>query len=225
MRWMYWLPGAVLFTAPLALAQTPEAASPRSFNATLVTLSQGGEELPSKQRLTVRGDMMHFRSGDEPMGILLDFGQGKVWILIPQEKMAIESTLTRSLGFPLSLMLTDASGNPCGKEPALTCTREGEETAAGRPAVKWRIAQTDKEKKTHTATAWVDPKLGTLVRLTLEKSEGMELRDLQEGPVEEALVQFPAGFLTLDEKNLHHRDEPEPAPKPKKKGTTPAKKP
>lgn len=218
MRWMYWLPGAVLLTAPLALAQTPEAASPRSFTATLVTISKGGKESSIKKQLAVRGDMMHFRSGDEPMGMLFDFGQGKAWILIPQEKVAVESKLTRSLGFPLSLVLTDANGNPCGNEPTLTCTREGEETAVGRPAMKWRVVQADKEQKTHTATAWVDPKLGTLVRFSTENGEGFEVRDLQEGPVDEALVQFPAGFLKVDEKNLHH-DEPEPAPKPKKKKT------
>ncbi|MFY0522291.1 hypothetical protein ACN28I_03435 [Archangium gephyra] len=225
MHWMYWLPGALLFTAPLALAQTPEAASPRSFTATLVSISKGGKESSVKKRLAVRGDMMHFRSGDEPMGILLDFFQGKVWMLIPQEKVAVESKLTRSLAFPLSLVLTDASGNPCGKAPALTCTREGEEPIAGRPAVKWRIAQSDKDKKTHTAMAWVDPKLGALVRYTSEQGEVMELRDLQEGPVDEALVQFPAGFIKLDEKNLHHDDAPEPTPKPKKKGSAPAKTP
>lgn len=225
MRWMYWLPGAILFTSPLALAQTPEAASPRSFTANIVGTSKGGKESSTRQRIAVRGDMMHFRSGDEPMGILFDFGQGRVWILISPEKLAVESKLTRSLGFPLSLVLADASGNPCGKEPTLTCTREGEEPISGRPAVKWRLVQSDKDKKTHTATAWVDSKLGTLVRLTSEESGTMELRDLQEGPVEDALVQFPAGFLTVDEKNLHHDDEPEPAPKPKKKGTAPGKKP
>jgi hypothetical protein len=226
MRWMYWLSGAVLFTAPLALAQAPEAASPRSFTATLVLISKSGKESSKKQRITVRGDMMHFRSGDEPMGILFDFAQAKAWMLIAPEKVAIESTSTRSLGFPLSLVLTDASGNPCGKEPTLTCTREGEETAVGRPAVKWRLVQTDKEQKTHTATAWVDPKLGTLLRFATEKGEGFEVRDLQEGPVEEALVQFPAGFLELDEKNLHHDEAPEPAPQPaKKKGKAPGKTP
>ncbi|MCY1078909.1 hypothetical protein [Archangium lansingense] len=225
MRWMHWLPGAVLFTAPLALAQTPAAASPRSFTANLVTIFKGGKESSTRQRIAVRGDMMHFRSGDEPMGILLDFGQEKVWMLIPQEKMAIESKLTRSLNFPLSLVLTDASGNPCGKEPTLTCTREGEEPISGRPTVKWRIVHTSKDKKTRTETAWVDPKLGTVVRHATEDGGAMELRDLQEGPVEEALVQFPAGFVTVDEKNLRHEDEPKPAPKPKKKDTAPGKKP
>ncbi|MFE8599408.1 LolA-like protein [Archangium violaceum] len=225
LRWMYWLPGAILFTAPLALAQTPEAASMRSFTATLVNIAQGGKDMPSKQRLTVRGDMMNFRSGDELGGILLDFSQGKTWILIPPEKVAIESSFTRSLDFPLSLILTDASGHPCGKEPTLKCTREGEETIAGRPTVKWRLVQNNRNWNTYTATVWVDPKLGTLVRLTLEKGEGVELRDIQEGPVEDAFVQFPAGFTKVDEKNLRHEDEPAPTPKPKKKGTPPPKKP
>lgn len=223
MRWMYWLPGAVLLTAPVALAQTPEATSTRSFTATVASLS-GAREPRRTNQLIVRGDMMHSRKSDEPMGVLFDFGKGKVWILLPEQKVAIESKLTRSMDFGLSFVVADSSGNPCGEAPDLTCTREGEETVAGRPAVKWRIAQSGKDKKTRTATAWVDAKLRAVVRIASEKGEGFELRDLQEGPVDEALVQFPAGFLTVDEKNLHH-DEPEPTPKPKKKGTAPPKKP
>ncbi|WP_375773319.1 hypothetical protein NR798_21370 [Archangium gephyra] len=228
-RWMYWLPGAALFTAPVALVQAPAAAPSRSFTATLYNLAHDGEKPSMQERLTVRGDVLRMQRDKDPVATLFDYGQGKWWMLLPADKVALEGDITPKPDSILGFLLTDASGNPCPKDPAYTCVREGgEETISGRPVVMWRILHPDKAqqgRKRLTHLIWVDPKLGAPVRIALEDGNILELRDIKEGPVDEALVQVPADFTRVDEKNVRHTDEPEPAPKPKKKGTVQPKKP
>jgi hypothetical protein len=230
---MYWLPGAVLFTAPVTLAQDPAAAPSRGFTATFYNLAHDGEKPSMQERITVRGDVLLMqRDINGSLDTVFDYGQGKWWMLLPADKIAIESHITPQPGSILAFLLADASGNPCPKDPAYTCVREGgEETISGRPVVMWRVLHTDKARqgrKELTHLLWVDPKLGAPVRIALGDGNIHELRDIKEGPVDEALVQVPADFIRVDEKNVRHTDEPEePAPKPKKKkkGTTPARKP
>jgi hypothetical protein len=209
MRWTHGLCGVVLLTALQACtkapeaprapeaSQAPQAAAPRSFTATLVTLADGKED---SSQLVVRGDLLRVGQPNEVDADLYDLGAGKKWILRPKQKLAVERNVHRSQ-VVFSMLLPDASGSPCGQNPNLQCTREGEETAEGRRLVKWRLdlSGDKKAQKDNPATGWVDPSLGAMVRFTVEKQGlSFELRDIKAGPVDDALLQVPSDFTRVE---------------------------
>lgn len=211
MRWIHGLSGVVLLTtlqacdkAPEATqtqaaspapvtSQAPAAAAPRSFTATLVTRFEGKED---SSQLVVRGDVLRVGQPNAADADLYDLGAGKKWILRPKQKLAVERNIQRSQVM-FSMLLPDASGNPCSQKPGIQCTREGEETVDGRPLVKWRLDLSSEKQaqKDNPALAWVDPSLGAMVRFSVEKQGlSVELRDIKAGPVEDALLQVPSDF-------------------------------
>lgn len=88
--------------------------------------------------------------------------------------------------------LTDIFDLPCAGFPR--SRREGEETVALRPAVKWTCRGEEGEE----TLEWFDLKLNVRIRQETAAGKVTEMKDLREGPQPEHLFEIPAHYRDLE---------------------------
>ena len=133
---------------------------------------------------------MELKEDGRPIAVLVDPFEGLTHLVIPDEQAYLEIPNTS----PKSLM-----NNPFQAFQAAVDTYEhhsaGNETVAGRRCRKIRVTQDGKD----LMTGWVAEDLMFPVKIVLHVGQGrtLELRNIREGPQDDALFQVPDGFTRM----------------------------
>lgn len=187
------------------------------FSADIVDLRD-----PAKPptRIFLGDGMVRMQSGEPNStgALVFDPSHGTMLLIDDQHRKYIDAGMFASVvakGFaPLLRFLRPAgAGDPCsewnatvsqygsfmqhdrsGPPPHFTCRSLGEDKVNGRPATKWAVV-TDGEQS-DTGTVWIDEKLHIVSR-SVDRDDGMEMRNVHEGPQSAALFAAPPGYQKL----------------------------
>lgn len=147
----------------------------QEFSAEMV---QRGPEGPiSTGKMYVGGPRMRTEMDHQGQQVvrITDEKRGVEWVLFPDQQKYME----RPLGGPSSSAqppsLAAPSEDPCAGMPGLTCRKLGEETIAGRPAVKWEMVATF-QGQTMKSTQWIDKERGVPLRQEMPGGQSTELK-------------------------------------------------
>jgi len=156
---------ALGFAAVLS-AQTSLARE--QFSAEVVQRGPDGKTTTARMYVgdkRMRTEMTH--QGQQVVRIT-DETRGVEWILFPDQKTYME----RQLGAEPAAEPT--AEDLCAGLQGVTCRKLGEETVAGRPAVKWETSVSH-QGKTMNSTQWVDKERGPAFILRQEASDGQTM--------------------------------------------------
>ncbi|MEO8881019.1 MAG: hypothetical protein ABI446_11560 [Gemmatimonadaceae bacterium] len=151
--------------------------------------------------------------------IVVDPGHGTTLIVNDPSKQYIDAGMFTPLvtvAFaPLMRVLRPAgNGDPCTQwnsainpfgsyikqdknnpPPQYTCKSLGAESVNGRSSQKWAVTSNDPKDK--PMTIWVDDKLHLLTKTAESDGDGMEMRNIVEGPQPDSLFTPPASYKKL----------------------------
>lgn len=186
-----------------AAASTKDLAKwpPRPFSGEMViTSKEEADSPPVRQKVFFsQGRMrMEMSMGGQTRAMVTDLVKKKAYMLMPQQKMAMdmsgamESAQKQAQG-PTPAQLAAAGGDLCAiSGEGRTCKKLGSEKVNGRAATKWQMT----EKDGKTSTVWMDDAL--MVMLRHESDDGtVELQNVKEGPQPDSLFQVPDGFQVM----------------------------
>lgn len=170
--------GSVLWFGVLSLLATTAAAELAGveFSAKVLSLAPDGQT--STGRMFVGDGRMRMEMAQDGREIvrISDQNRRAEWILFPDQQTYLEHGAPSEPAAPAGGSASAADGaDPCAGTPGMTCRRIGEETIAGRPAVKWEMAATH-EGQTLTGTQWIDVERGMPLKQELPNGPTMELR-------------------------------------------------
>jgi hypothetical protein len=162
------------------------------FSATVI-MTGTGEKLEGRVYRTPQKERREFAVEGEGQIVIVRADLKKVWSLVPEEKIYIETTLEEALG--------RGSARHGRVEPKVTITTLGRETMLGMEVSKEKIAGEDIDGSPIDGTVWVSDK-GIVLRVenSLVDDEGikhqirMELRDVKVGPQDAKLFEIPAEY-------------------------------
>lgn len=178
----------------------------QEFSADFVNTAKDKQDAgPSK--IYVGKDKMRIDSQDRgQMGggaAIMNFADQKMIILIPQQKMYMESMpqivkQERNMWFR-----PEDPNNACPQYESLvkkynpkenvTCRKVGPDVVNGRPTIKY--AGTSNKGSGYV---WVDPKLRFVIKWQDDQGGGMELRNIQEGSQSASLFEVPSDYHKFD---------------------------
>lgn len=171
---------------------------------------------PSK--LFVGKDKMRMETnepGQFGMGAaIVDFVNQKTIILLPQQKMYMESMPQMKMQESMWFRPTDPD-NACPQYESLvkkhnpnenvTCRKVGKDTVNGRSAIKY--AGTSNKG---SGFVWIDPELRFVVKWLDDKGDGTELRNIQEGSQAAILFEVPPDYHKFDmQQMMQQRRKPQ----------------
>ena len=161
--------GATLTVA--AQAQTGGA----QFSAEMVT--RGPDAPPTTGRMSVGDGRVRIEMSQEGRQIvrISDHQRRMEWILFPEQKSYVEHAVPPGVDAAASPAQPSAETNPCTGLQEVSCQRIGEESVAGRPAIKWEMSVT-REGRTLTGTQWLDVERGLPLKYQMPNGQAMELK-------------------------------------------------
>jgi hypothetical protein len=144
-----------------------------------------------------------------PTALIVDQGQGKSIVLLPQRRVYMDSMpwMNKTPAVALFWHVDDVD-NACPQWKSAaeqvktdknwgSCTKVGSDTVNGRSTIKYE-GVSDKGEK---GNVWVDTKLHCVIKAD-NTSGGFELRNIQEGSQPASLFEIPAGFTKFDMGNM-----------------------
>jgi len=182
----------VLGVSPAIAGQTP---MPQPFSADFATTSAAGGQMSSgKIYFSLPKMRMESSSKGQEAIIIMDQSIQTVYILMPAQRMYIESRTNQENPMmrqgPKAPTSFDPS-HPCGAN--VTCNKVGAETVNGRVCDKWVTTSAS-----GTSTAWVDQKLTFPIKTQSANGEIWQLTNIKEGKPDASLFQLPAGYRKMD---------------------------
>jgi outer membrane lipoprotein-sorting protein len=148
-----------------------QTAPPQPFSADFATTSAAGGEMNSgKIYFSLPKMRMESSSKGQDSVIIMDQSIQTVYILMPKQRMYIESR-------------TDQQ-NPM--------MRQGTETVNGRVCDKWVTTGTK-----GTSTAWIDQKLSFPIKTQSANGEIWHLTNIKEGKPDASLFELPTGYQKM----------------------------
>lgn len=154
--------------------------------------------------------------GEFGMGAaIMDFVNQKTIILLPQQKMYMESMPQMKMQEKNMWFRPTDPNNACPQYVSLvkkhnpnenvTCRKVGEDTVNGRATIKY--AGTSNKG---SGFVWVDPKLRFVIKWLDDKGDGTELRNIQEGAQDASLFEVPPDFHKFDmQQMMRRRQQPQ----------------
>lgn len=127
---------------------------------------------------------------------IVDPTAGKMWMLLPQEKLYMEMPI------PASAMTGVArETNPCEGVPDMSCRRAGEETLNGRAAVKWQVTA-NRDGRSLRGAIWTDAEHGFPVKEQVEGRVVTELRFLGQETIDGRLTEKWAAAMNASDQSM-----------------------
>jgi Zn-dependent protease with chaperone function len=161
------------------------------FAADMVTTHQGQQQ---RAKLYARRHAfrMEPEAREETSIIILRFDRDLSWILIPSQRMYMESSLKQAREMmPAAAM----------QEPDAKVEREflGPKPAGGYNCLKYRVRVTSADGRTHTVLQWVAPELGGFAVKMVDEQSGavVEYQNVVLGPPDASLFEVPPGYTKL----------------------------
>lgn len=143
-------------------------------------LNHGPEGQVSTGRMFVGDGQMRLEMTrqDQELVRIMDQRKGAEWILFPAEQTYMERMAPPDAagGAPRAVPpAPSAEHNPCAGIPELSCRRAGEESVAGRAAVKWEMTMR-RDGQTLNGAQWLDVERGLPLKYEIPGGQRMELR-------------------------------------------------
>jgi hypothetical protein len=145
--------------------------------------------------------------------MIIDFANQKTLMLMPAQKMYIESMPQMKMQEKNMLFRPDDPNNACPQFLSLvkkhnpnenaTCRKVGEDTVNGRATIKYAGTSNN-----GSGFVWIDPKLRFVVRWLDDKGDGTELRNIQEGTQDARLFEVPSDYHKFDMQQMQQRRRP-----------------
>jgi outer membrane lipoprotein-sorting protein len=181
----------VLGVSGAIAGQTP---MPQPFSADFTTTSgTGGEMNSGKIYFSLPKMRMESSSKGQDSVIIMDQSIQTVYILMPKQRMYIESRTDQQNPMmrqgPKAPTSFDPN-HPCGANEK--CEKVGTETVNGRVCDKWVSTGTK-----GTSTAWIDQKLSFPVKTQSANGEIWQLTNIKEGKPDATLFELPAGYQKM----------------------------
>jgi outer membrane lipoprotein-sorting protein len=147
----------------LASAAVHAELAGKEFSAEMVQRGPGGQI--SSGRMYVGDDRMRTEMEHQGQQLvrITDEERGVEWILFPEQQTYMERTVPAAPPGGAGPRPAEAAVDPCGGMPGLACRKLGEETIAGRPAVKWEMVFSH-EGQAMKSTQWIDKERGVPLR-------------------------------------------------------------
>jgi hypothetical protein len=193
---------AALLSAGLAIAAPAHAqllglerflAPPKVGYMAAVTVSSDGQRADGRIYRAPDKERREFEVEGESKIVIVRMDLKRVWSLVPEEKIFIESSFDDALGKP-------ARKGEQGK-PEITLTPLGRDRMAGLPAVKQRITGVDVDGRPIDGTVWFSEEgIVLCVESLVTDDEGgkhkvrMELHDVKIGPQDAKLFEIPPDY-------------------------------
>jgi hypothetical protein len=160
-RWSLTLTGVTL--GVLASAAVYAELAGKQFSAEMVQRGPSGQI--SSGKMYVGGDRMRTEMEHQGQQLvrITDDARGVEWVLFPNQQKYMERNLAAAPTGAGGPRPAEAAVDPCGGMPGLTCRKLGEETIAGRPAVKWEIVASH-QGQPMKSIQWIDKVRGVPLR-------------------------------------------------------------
>jgi OOP family OmpA-OmpF porin len=178
-----WFAGMIVALVMFAYSN---AASASEFTADMIQ-SEGGDTTTGKIYVKDSRYRMDLEEDGREIFVIVDQNAGVTRVVMPEEKMYMELGSQE----PASLMNDPFQGS---KYTASTGDSKhlGTETVNGYQCDKYLVSMNGQD----VMTQWVSQKLGFPIKIVMDVSKGtfVELRNIQEGPVDDALFDIPSGY-------------------------------
>lgn len=146
---------------------------------------------------------------------IVDFVNQKTTILVPQQKMYMESMPQMKMQEKNVWFRPDDPNNACPQYISLvkkhnpnenvTCRKVGTDTLNGRSTIKYAGTSNN-----GSGFVWIDPQLRFVVKWLNDKGDGTELRNIQEGSQDASLFVVPPDFHKFDmQQMMRQRQRPQ----------------
>jgi outer membrane lipoprotein-sorting protein len=171
-----------------------QTAMPQPFSADFTTTSATGGEMNSgKIYFSLPKMRMESSTKGQESIIIMDQSIQTVYILMPKQRMYIESRTDQQNPMmrqgPKAPTSFDPS-HPCGANEK--CEKAGTETVNGRVCDKWVTTGAK-----GTSTAWIDQKLSFPIKTQSAAGEIWQLTNVKEGKPDASLFELPAGYQKM----------------------------
>lgn len=170
---------------------------PQPFSADMSTTVAKGEKATGKFYFSPPKTRIDMNSRGRDVIMITDSKTQINHILMPQQHMYMEMRAGQNSPMAPRLPKVDTAidpSNPCSARPDVTCKKVGTETVNGRVCDKWEMT----EKKTGTATTWIDQKLHFPLKTVNADGATVEFSNIKEGAPDASLFLVPAGYQKLD---------------------------
>ncbi|HYL96464.1 MAG TPA: hypothetical protein VET69_11735 [Terriglobales bacterium] len=187
----------------------------QEFSADLVQTGRSNSNGPTK--IFVGKDKMRIEGSERGQlgggAMIIDFANQKTLMLMPAQKMYIESMPNMGPNKKDIWFRADDPNNACPQFEAMakksndgpvSCRKIGPDTVNGRAAIKY-----EGSSKNGTGYAWIDPKLRFLLKWeNIGKGNMVELRNIQEGTQDPRLFEVPSDYHKFDMQQMQQRRRP-----------------
>lgn len=184
----------------------------QEFSADLVQTGRTNSNGPTK--IFVGKDKMRIEGSERgQMGggaMIIDFANQKTLMLMPAQKMYIESMPNMGPKKRDIWFRADDPNNACPQFEAMakksndgtvSCRKIGPDTVNGRAAIKY-----EGSSKNGSGYAWIDPKLRFLLKWEdIGKGDTVELRNIKEGAQDASLFEVPSDYHKFDMQQMQRR--------------------
>ncbi|HYM03355.1 MAG TPA: hypothetical protein VET85_10440 [Stellaceae bacterium] len=209
---------SLLLTPIAAMALFAAPALAQQFSADMVQTGPHAsrEGAPLQQKIYVADGKMRAESGGPTGRVMIADGKTKTaFMVMPQQKSYVEmhqmgrmtagwAMIDANDACPQWQQMAKNSGRK--ESEGWTCKRLGSETVNGRTAVKYEATAPDGGM----FHAWVDPKLSFMIKTQGPEGDGMELRNIQEGPQSASLFEPPADYRKIEMPAMPRQAMPPP---------------
>ncbi|HLK31824.1 MAG TPA: hypothetical protein VKT29_01960 [Terriglobales bacterium] len=145
---------------------------------------------------------------------IMDFANQKMIILLPQQKMYMES-MPQMMQERRMWFRPDDANNACpeyeamvkkfGHNENVTCQKVGPDVVNGRPAIKYSGTSNNGH-----GYVWVDQKLRFVTKWQDDKGSSGELQNIKEGPQAASLFEVPSDYHKFDmQQMMQQRQRPQ----------------
>lgn len=167
---------------------------PKTDYTAAVVVSDNGVQAEGRVFRAPNKERREFTIEGESRIVIVRLDTKRVWSLVPEEKIFIETSFDEALG------RSAARAAPAAKAK-VALTPLGHEPVNGVAALKERVAGEDEEGRPIAAIVWVSPQ-GIVLRVDTELLDDqgrkhqvrMELHDLKPGPQDSKLFEIPPDY-------------------------------
>ncbi|SDX49341.1 hypothetical protein SAMN05421644_10510 [Allochromatium warmingii] len=141
------------------------------------TISRGADGQTTTGKLYVGANRMRVELAHQGQNRVRIHDQTRQleWMLLPEQQAYLERAVPLPNANSGQQPTPSAETNPCQGIAELTCQRVGEETVAGRQAIKWEMTLT-RDGQTLTGAQWLDVERGLPLKYQMPDGQAMELR-------------------------------------------------
>jgi outer membrane lipoprotein-sorting protein len=150
-----------------------ESATPE-FSAELVQHGSKGESSSGKLYVGDGRTRMEMSQQGQEIIRITDQNRHVEWILLPQQHKYMERDLPAGPSAQPAGAPSSVAADPCAGAPGVTCHKVGEETIAGRAAIKWEM-ETTHQGNTMKSTQWIDKERGVPLRQEFANGQKTEM--------------------------------------------------